>query len=184
MYARILVPIDGSSVAERGLDEAIALAQKLGSTLHVLNVVDARMLIAAVSTYAPSEQLVEDWRIAGESLVPEAVKRARSQGVTAEGRVSCNPSLEVYEAILREARSTAAELIVMGTHGRRGRASRWAVMQSSCCAKAGFQCCWYVRLKSRSQAERRLTGTSHLRIFDADQSGAKGHRAALLDRPF
>ena len=36
MYARILVPIDGSSVAERGLNEAIALAQKLGSTLHVL----------------------------------------------------------------------------------------------------------------------------------------------------
>ena len=120
MYAHNLVPIDGSSDAERGLDEAIALAQKLGTTLHVLNVVDARMLIAAVSTYAPWEQLVEDWRIAGESLVPEAVKRARSQGVTAEGRVSCDRGLQVYEAILQEAKSTAAELIVMGTHGRRG----------------------------------------------------------------
>lgn len=120
MYMRILVPIDGSSVAERGLDEAIALAQQLGSTLHVLNVIDARMLAAAVSTYAPSEQLIEDWRIAGESLVPKAIKRARSRGVTAQGKVSCDPGLQVYEAILREARSTRAELIVMGTHGRRG----------------------------------------------------------------
>lgn len=120
MYAHILVPIDGSGVAERGLDEAIALARQLGSTLHVLNVVDARMLIAEVSAYAPPEQLVDDWRIAGERLVPEAVKRARSQGVTAEGRVGCDPNLRVYEVILREARNTAAELIVMGTHGRRG----------------------------------------------------------------
>jgi|KBSSwiStaDraftv2_1062776.scaffolds.fasta_scaffold111744_2 nucleotide-binding universal stress UspA family protein len=120
MYAHILVPIDGSSVAERGLDEAIALARQLGSTLHVLNVVDARLLIAAMSTYAPSEQLVEDWRIAGEKLVPEAVKRARSQGVTARGRVSCDSSLQVYQAILQEARDSCADLIVMGTHGRRG----------------------------------------------------------------
>ena len=120
MYAHILVPIDGSSVAERGLDEAIALARQLGSTLHVLNVVDARMLIAEGLSYAPPEQLIEDWRIAGERLVPEAIQRARSQGVTAQGRVSCDPSLQVFDAILREARTTSCELIVMGTHGRRG----------------------------------------------------------------
>lgn len=120
MYARILVPIDGSSVAERALDEAIALARRLDSTLHVFNVIDARMLVTEVLGYAAPEQLVEDWRIAGEKLVPEAVARARSQGVAAQGRVSCDPGLQVYEAILREARSAAAELIVMGTHGRRG----------------------------------------------------------------
>ena len=122
MYTCILVPIDGSGVAERALDEAIALARHLGSTLHVFNVVDARMLVAEVLGYAAPEQLVEDWRIAGEMLVPEAIKRARSHGVAAQGRVSCDPSLQVHEAILREARSTAAELVVMGTHGRRGLA--------------------------------------------------------------
>ena len=122
MCTCILVPIDGSGVAERALDEAIALARHLGSTLHVFNVVDARMLVAEVLGYAAPEQLVEDWRIAGEMLVPEAIKRARSHGVAAQGRVSCDPSLQVHEAILREARSTAAELVVMGTHGRRGLA--------------------------------------------------------------
>jgi len=122
MCTCILVPIDGSGVAERALDEAIALARHLGSTLHVFNVVDVRMLVAEVLGYAAPEQLVEDWRIAGEMLVPEAIKRARSHGVAAQGRVSCDPSLQVHEAILREARSTAAELVVMGTHGRRGLA--------------------------------------------------------------
>jgi nucleotide-binding universal stress UspA family protein len=120
MYARILVPIDGSSVAERALDEAIALARQLGSTLHVFNVVEARRHVAEVLGDALPEQLVEDWRIAGERVVPDAIERARSQGVAAHGRVSCDPGLLVYEAILLEARRTAAELVVMGTHGRRG----------------------------------------------------------------
>jgi len=56
MYERILVPIDGGVTARRGLDEAIALASRLGSTLHLLNVVDARLLIAEVSVFAAPDQ--------------------------------------------------------------------------------------------------------------------------------
>ena len=63
MYARILVPIDGSGTAERGLDEAIALARRLGSTLRILHVADARMLGAAGFAYAPPEQVVDDGRL-------------------------------------------------------------------------------------------------------------------------
>lgn len=122
MYARILVPIDGSRAAELGLDEAIALAQRLGSTLHVLHVADARMLGAAASVYAPPDQLVEDWRIAGESLLPAAAERARSQGVIAHCAARCDPGREVYELILQEAKNVDAELIIMGTHGRHGLA--------------------------------------------------------------
>ena len=118
MYLRILVPIDGSGTAERGLDEAIALAQRLGSTLRILHVVDARMLGAAGCVYAPPEQLVDDWRIAGERLVPAAVERARAQGVKAESTVRCDPGRRVHELILEEAAN--ADLIVMGTHGRDG----------------------------------------------------------------
>jgi nucleotide-binding universal stress UspA family protein len=120
MYARILVPIDGSATAQRGLDEAIALAQRLGSTLHLLNVVDARLLIAEVSVYAPPNQLLDDWRHAGEALLADAVAKARAQGVTAQSAVQCDPGLRVCDVILREAESAGAQLIVMGTHGRRG----------------------------------------------------------------
>ena len=120
MYARILVPIDGSVTSQRGLDEAIALAQRLGSTLHLLNVVDARLLIAEVSVYAPPNQLLDDWRQAGEALLGDAVAKARAQGVTAQGAVQCDPGLRVCDVILREAENAGAELIVMGTHGRRG----------------------------------------------------------------
>jgi len=122
MYARILVPVDGSGTSERGLEEAIALARRLGSSLHVLNVADAREPGAEASTYAPSSQLVEDWQIAGERLVPEAVARARSQGVSAQGVVRHDTTQRVCDLIVQEAKNIAAGLIVMGTHGRRGAA--------------------------------------------------------------
>ncbi len=120
MYVSILVAIDGSGAAERALDEAIALARQLGSTLHVLSIDDDRMLNAAGSLCSPSDQLVEDWRVAGEKLVPAAVERARSQSVKAQGAVRCDPGRRVHELILQEAKNADANLIVMGTHGRRG----------------------------------------------------------------
>jgi nucleotide-binding universal stress UspA family protein len=120
MYSRILVPIDGSATARRGLDEAIALASRLGSSLHLLNVVDARTLIGGAAIYAPPVQLLDDWRAAGEKLLDEAVAQARANGLAAEGKVLCDPGQRVCDLILRETRDGGAGLIVMGTHGRRG----------------------------------------------------------------
>ncbi|MCL6470904.1 MAG: universal stress protein, partial [Ralstonia sp.] len=45
MYDRILVAVDGSPTAERALDEAIQLAQKLGSELVIAHVIDNSYLM-------------------------------------------------------------------------------------------------------------------------------------------
>ena len=120
MYQLILVPIDDSPTAQRGLDEAIALAQRLGSTLRLMNVVDARLLIGEVSSLASPDDLLQHWRDAGERLVAAAAARARAKGVAAEGVVRCDPSMRVCDLIVHEAKAVGARLIVMGTHGRRG----------------------------------------------------------------
>ena len=120
MYSPILVPIDDSDTAQRGLDEALALARQLGSALHVLHVVDARLLIGRVSDHASPKRLVADWHAAGERLVRAAVDRAREMQLTADGVVRYDPHLRVCDMILREAKDVGATLIVMGTHGRRG----------------------------------------------------------------
>jgi nucleotide-binding universal stress UspA family protein len=120
MYSRILVPLDGSPTSQQGLAEALALAQRLGSTVHLLNVVDARLLMTEISAYLSPDRLLEDWRAAGERLVARAVEHARSKGIAAEGAVRCDPGLRVCDVIVQEARTCGAELIVMGTHGRRG----------------------------------------------------------------
>jgi nucleotide-binding universal stress UspA family protein len=120
MYSRILVPIDDSAPAQRGLYEAVALARVLGSQLHFLHVVDLRALISCSAGYAPAPQLIGDWKAMGELLVAKAVEQARLQGVAADSAVMCDPALRVCDAVLEEATRSKAELIVMGTHGRRG----------------------------------------------------------------
>lgn len=120
MYARILVPLDGSATASRGFQEACALAKRLGSTLHLLHVVDARLLIAEMSVYLPPDQMLQSWRSAGEKLIGEAIAQAREQGLTADGVVRSDPAQRVCDVIVQEATNAKAELIVMGTHGRRG----------------------------------------------------------------
>ena len=47
---RILVPVDGSETAERGLQEALKLAQLMKSKLHLLNVVDEYPLMVEMSS--------------------------------------------------------------------------------------------------------------------------------------
>lgn len=120
MYSRILVPLDGSPTAQRGFEEALQLAKALGASLRVLNVVDARQLLAEVSGTVPPQQLLDDWKAAGVQVVERAVAAARSQGVAAEADVRCEPGFRVCDLIVRVAGETGCGLIVMGTHGRRG----------------------------------------------------------------
>ena len=50
MYDHILVPVDGSATSSRGLDEALRVAAKLGSTVRLIHVVDdASLIMAAVA---------------------------------------------------------------------------------------------------------------------------------------
>jgi nucleotide-binding universal stress UspA family protein len=120
MYARILVPIDSSPTSQRGLDEAIALAARLGSSLRLLHVVDPRMLVAEMAAFAPPAPALEAEQQAGESLLAAALARAQVAGVDADTALRCDPGLRVCDLIVQEARQAGAELIVMGTHGRRG----------------------------------------------------------------
>ena len=120
MYRTILAPIDDSPIARHGFDEALALARRLGSRLRVLHVVDARLLIGHVSEHVSPQQLLDDWRAAGERLLAAALDSARKVGLAADGVVRCDPHLRVCDTIVQEARDSGAELIVMGTHGRRG----------------------------------------------------------------
>jgi nucleotide-binding universal stress UspA family protein len=120
MYKRILVPIDGSPTADLGCREAIRLAQGLGSELHFLNVVDPRLLFAEVSSTVGPQEILDIWRAGGERLVAQAVAAAAAADVSADAAVRCDPGQRVCDQILEEAKREEADLVVMGTHGRRG----------------------------------------------------------------
>ena len=113
MYDSILVPTDGSEESMDALEEAIELAKLTDATLDVLFVADtAQDSVTVVGT-----DVIDALEREGEEIVGEVVERARESGVDVESEVvQGDPS----RAIVDHAERIGADVIVMGTHGRRG----------------------------------------------------------------
>jgi len=120
MYSRILCPIDGSQTSERGLGEAIRLALDQRARLRLLYVVDAHL--AAMDPYGTINvgDLIDASRAFGNELLDKASAAARAEGIEVETATLDTLAGPVGDLITRDARDWGANLIVMGTHGRRG----------------------------------------------------------------
>ena len=120
MYKRILVPIDGSDTAARGLAEAIALARELKATVRLLNLTSDFVLMVEMTSAIDYEKFREGLNQFGQRLLAQASEQAKAQGVTAETSLHDLRGDRVADAIVEEARRSRCDLIVIGTHGRRG----------------------------------------------------------------
>ena len=120
MYKRIFVPIDGSSAANLGLREALRLAKQHGASVCLFHAVeDSFVTSAGVAVMSPDE-LSKAFRDAGREILTKAQALARRWGVRARAVLGDPETGPVADAIIREAKRCRADLIVMGTHGRRG----------------------------------------------------------------
>lgn len=117
MYKRILVPVDGSTVSMKGLDEAIRLAKSGGARLRILHVIDG---IAFVRDHNMLTADADKFRESGKKLIKEVMSYVRKKNVKAEPLIVENLSGRAADTIVNAARKWSADLIVMGTHGRRG----------------------------------------------------------------
>lgn len=120
MYQRILVPLDGSETSRRGLDEAIALAGSLKSTLCLLNVTSDFPAGLEMANSLDVEKYREGLHQYGRDLMEASRRQAEKAGVTAEVQLRDVRSGRVAEVIVDEAVNQKCDLIVIGTHGRRG----------------------------------------------------------------
>ena len=121
MYGRILVPVDGSETSRLGLREAIELAKSLRARIRVVHIVNKLHSIASVELAADMVQaLVDQLRSSGECILQDSVAAARAAGVEVDRRLIEAMGTEAGECIVEEATSWPADLIVCGTHGRRG----------------------------------------------------------------
>lgn len=120
MYSKILVPIDGSDPSTMALVEAIKLAHALDSSLCVLHVVDVRPLLSSVAAAASYDIVFDIMRREGMELLRNAAATLKDAGVKVETLLQEAPDGQVGEVIFRQAREYQAELIICGTHGRRG----------------------------------------------------------------
>jgi len=119
MYKHILAPVDGSETSNLALIEAIRLAKDQQGALRLIHVVD--------ETAFPIVEYGRDLRHASEKLLADCAARVRDFGVSFDTkRLSINSlTRRVCDEINDEAKSWPADLIVIGTHGRRGFDRFW-----------------------------------------------------------
>jgi nucleotide-binding universal stress UspA family protein len=120
MYERILVPVDGSEISTRGLQEAIKLSKALGGQLRLVHIVDDSALALNPETGIAAAPLVEEFAEGGKEILEQARKVAVAAGVNAEVVLHENFTGRIADLIVAEARKWRAELIVMGTHAHGG----------------------------------------------------------------
>lgn len=122
MYKHILVPLDGSPLAERALSHAVTLASQFQSQITLIQVVPPvytpmtpEMVMA--QPVISMEQLLEE----AESYVKSRQAELRAEGLVVHRKVVEGP---IAESILGFAEGQTIDLIVMSTHGRSG-IGRW-----------------------------------------------------------
>ena len=120
MYGKILVPVDGSETSKRGLTEACRLAKEPGAEVRCLFVIDEHYLTANYMGFMYLPDLIYKLRDNGKEILDAASEQARMSGVKVESVLRESAERRVSDMIIDEAKTWAADLIVMGTHGRRG----------------------------------------------------------------
>lgn len=120
MYKKILVPIDGSPASNLGLEEAIKLADDQKAALRILHVLNEWLMISPDSAGFNPGDVQQELRASGDTLLSEADARARAAGVNATSVLLEQMGSPIGGAIIRHAEEWPADLIVCGTHGRRG----------------------------------------------------------------
>jgi len=120
MYKRILVPLDGSETARYGLREAIPLAKDQKATLRLLHVVSDYPAMVKIPNVAEFDKVRKSLFEYGESMLQEASALAASLDVETETELRELGGGRVADAIVHAAGDAGCDLIVLGTHGRRG----------------------------------------------------------------
>jgi nucleotide-binding universal stress UspA family protein len=124
MFKRILVAIDGSPPSAAGLNAAIELAGDQRATVVALNVIDDSALPVNFEGPALPASYVDAYFAAQDDYARKLVERARSaalkRGVNVEAAVVRSRGRTVAAVVVAQARKHKADVIVLGTHGRRG----------------------------------------------------------------
>ena len=121
MYEKILVPVDGSATSLTGLQEAIALARVMGSTIRLLHVVDEISFMTSFeSSMALTAEVFDTLKKTGQDVLQDAQNRVHTAGVPVEAELYESYAGRVSDLVITKAKEWGAQLIVLGTHGRRG----------------------------------------------------------------
>ncbi|MGI9478502.1 MAG: universal stress protein [Hyphomicrobiaceae bacterium] len=120
MYSNILVATDGSDIADKAVQHAVALAKSLNAKLTAVMVTEPFEAVAFtdnLSVVNPADYAARSEAYAQE-ILSKAIEHAKAAGVTCE--TLHQDSHWPYAGIIDAAEQANTDLIVIGSHGRRG----------------------------------------------------------------
>ena len=125
MFQTILVAIDGTRQSNRALAAAIGLARNQNASVHILHVIDEHVMDlmldpTGVGVAVPVEGLKEGLAKSGRKIIADAERAARKDLSDVRAEMVSSRGRTVADVIVRYAKRVHPDLIVLGTHGRRG----------------------------------------------------------------
>jgi len=119
MFQKILVPIDGSRTSLAAIDRAAAIAKAFGGSVTAVYVIDPYPFTGVGADFAyGQDQYLSAATAEANAAMDDARERFTAAGVQAQTRVV--EAHAPWRGVLEAAESVGADLIVMGSHGRRG----------------------------------------------------------------
>jgi nucleotide-binding universal stress UspA family protein len=159
MFERIMVALDGSAASNAALKAAVQLARDQHAKLQGLYVVDdMAVALNFASRYGAggfTDALHESLHQLGGDVLDQARKAAEASGVTIECLLAEARGESVARAILEEANRSKADLLVLGTHGRRGLARMVMGSDAEAVVRQATVPVMLVRKEQRSVGARR-----------------------------
>ncbi len=128
MYKHILIPTDGSEIADKAVDSGIDFAREAGARITFFTAVPEYELpsTSSVMAHQPVVSLAEHERRSAEkakAILAKALEKARTCGVVCAGDHAL--SNKPYEAIIAAVKRHGCDAIFMSSHGRKGLARLW-----------------------------------------------------------
>ena len=118
-YQNILVPVDGSETSYAAVAQAAELAKAFGGKITVVQVLALDPYIAAEYISATqTNDLIERARTSVLKTLEEAAAKFSDLGIPVEAKLL--EGKVVHREIIKEAETSKADLIVIGSHGRTG----------------------------------------------------------------
>lgn len=117
LFKKILVPVDGSQTASKALDYALKLAQADQAELRLVYCIDELSLL---SNHEYSGEMAQLARENGHKVLESGMALASTAKVKADTRLIDRVGQRLGESVADAAGEWGADLVVLGTHGRRG----------------------------------------------------------------
>ena len=116
---KMVVPIAFDETSEESFEVAVGLARTLGASIHAVHAVHALAMSPSVAFAGEAVKVPSEVEMESRDRLDEIVKRHSALGVPIESSVRIGDPASVIEDVVKE---QGADMVVIGTHGRRGLA--------------------------------------------------------------